>query len=66
MRPDVWRAIPASRQMAAQASTELHQAIELIGGSVEIIEGIEGLPNLVFPANAAIVLDGRVLMARFR
>jgi N-dimethylarginine dimethylaminohydrolase len=27
---------------------------------------VRGLPDLVFPANAAVVLDGRALLARFR
>jgi N-dimethylarginine dimethylaminohydrolase len=33
---------------------------------VETIGAVKGLPDLVFPANAAVVLDGRVLPARFR
>jgi N-dimethylarginine dimethylaminohydrolase len=33
---------------------------------VEIVGAVKGLPDLVFPANAAVVLDGRVLLARFR
>jgi N-dimethylarginine dimethylaminohydrolase len=28
--------------------------------------GVEGLPDIVFPANAAVVLNGRALVARFR
>ncbi|HEY5289579.1 MAG TPA: arginine deiminase-related protein, partial [Caulobacteraceae bacterium] len=28
--------------------------------------GVAGLPDLVFPANAAVVLDGKALVARFR
>jgi N-dimethylarginine dimethylaminohydrolase len=32
---------------------------------VEMVGGVAGLPDLVFPANAGIVLDRRVLPARF-
>ncbi len=41
-------------------------ALEKAGGQVEIVPAVEHLPDLVFPANAAIVLDGRALVARFR
>jgi N-dimethylarginine dimethylaminohydrolase len=31
-----------------------------------MVEGAAGLPDMVFPANAAVVLDGKALLARFR
>jgi N-dimethylarginine dimethylaminohydrolase len=33
---------------------------------VEILDGVPGAPDLVFPANAAVVFDGRAVLARFR
>ena len=36
------------------------------GASVETIPGAAGWPDMVFPANSAVMLDGRALMARFR
>src|SRR5438309_1319892 len=67
MRPDAWRTDPETRRAAAmQASADLQSALSGAGASVETIPGVEGLPDLVFPANAAVVLDGRVLLARFR
>lgn len=67
MRPDAWRADPATRLAAAKAaSAALRHALEAAGGEVETIGAVRGLPDLVFPANAAIVLDGRALLARFR
>ena len=36
------------------------------GHHVEIVEPAAGLPDLVFTANAGLVIDGRVLVARFR
>jgi N-dimethylarginine dimethylaminohydrolase len=35
------------------------------GASIEVMDGSPGLPDMVFPANAAVVLDGRALVARF-
>jgi len=67
MRPDAWRDDPAACLSAAKAaSTELRGALQSLGGHVETIGAVQGLPDLVFPANAAIVLDGRALLARFR
>jgi N-dimethylarginine dimethylaminohydrolase len=67
MCPDAWRADPAARKAAAwRASALLRHALERHGAVIEIIPAVEGLPDLVFPANAAVVLDGTVLLARFR
>jgi N-dimethylarginine dimethylaminohydrolase len=67
MRPDAWRTDPnACLAKAKAASGELKHALEGLGCEVETIGAVQGLPDLVFPANGAIVLDGKALMARFR
>jgi N-dimethylarginine dimethylaminohydrolase len=67
MKPAAWRADPAAcRSHAKAAYAALRKALVAAGAEVETIEGVRGLPDLVFPANAAVVLDGRVLLARFR
>jgi N-dimethylarginine dimethylaminohydrolase len=67
MRPDAWRNDPAACLAAAKsASGELRRALQALGAQVETIGAVQGLPDLVFPANAAVVLDGRALLARFR
>ena len=67
MQPDAWRAeAGACRARAAASSAALKQALLDAGARVESLEAVHGLPDLVFPANAAVVLDGRVLLARFR
>jgi N-dimethylarginine dimethylaminohydrolase len=66
MRPQAWRADPAASLNAKAASTQLRRALIDAGAEIETVEGVRGLPDLVFPANAAVVLDGRVLLARFR
>jgi N-dimethylarginine dimethylaminohydrolase len=64
MRPTAWR--PEHLAAAKIASANLRAALKAAGAHVETIEAVRGLPDLVFPANAAVVLDGRVLLARFR
>jgi N-dimethylarginine dimethylaminohydrolase len=67
MRPQTWQADQAGLKSAAVASAAaLRATLELVGASVETVPAVAHLPDLVFPANAAIVLDGRVLVARFR
>jgi N-dimethylarginine dimethylaminohydrolase len=67
MRPEVWRADPAGRLRAARAAFDaLVAALKAAGASVEIIDGAQGVPDMVFAANSAVVLDGRVLIGRFR
>ena len=67
MRPQLWSADPdANGRAATSAWTALKAALEAAGARVETIPGAPGLPDMVFPANAAVVLDGRALMARFR
>lgn len=64
MRPTAWR--PEHLAAAQVASANLKAALKAAGGRVETIGAVRGLPDLVFPANAAVVLDGKVLVARFR
>ena len=67
MRPAAWSADPAAHDAAARAGWEsLKRALEGAGAEVKVMSGEPGLPDLVFPANAAVVLDGRALVARFR
>ena len=64
MDPKGWT--PAHAEAARAGSRGLREALVAAGAHVETIGAVAGLPDLVFPANAAVVLDGRVLMARFR
>lgn len=67
MQPTRWAADAATLQSRARASfTALRQMLKQIGCRVSVAEGVAGLPDMVFPANAGIVLDRRVLLARFR
>ncbi|HXV01795.1 MAG TPA: arginine deiminase-related protein [Caulobacteraceae bacterium] len=67
MKPAAWSDDPVTHQRAARAGWEaLKGALERAGADVRVMGGVAGLPDLVFPANAAIVLDGKALVARFR
>jgi len=67
MQPGAWSADPAgSRRAARIAFSGLVAALRGAGAEVEIMPGVPGAPDLVFPANAGVVLDGRATLARFR
>lgn len=66
MDPARWSAAPDERhRQAVTCWTALRLALEQAGAEVEVVPGQPGLPDMLFPANAAVVLDGRALMARF-
>ncbi|MFF8919418.1 dimethylargininase [Streptomyces sp. NPDC015032] len=44
----------------------LHDLFVDLGHDVELVEPIPGLPDMVFAANGATVVDGKALVARFR
>jgi N-dimethylarginine dimethylaminohydrolase len=66
MDPKRW-AIDASAHAAAEREWgALHRKLLNLGAAVELVPPVPGLPDLVFTANAAVVLDGKALLARFR
>lgn len=58
--------IPADTARAMRQWTELKTIYHRLGHRVEEIEPVVGLPDMVFAANGAVVLDGRVMGVRFR
>jgi N-dimethylarginine dimethylaminohydrolase len=66
MDPQAWEDDPARHAREARASfVALCGALREAGAALEIFPGLAGLPDLVFPANAAVVLDRRAYVARF-
>ena len=66
MKPGDWAADPAGHAAHARACFDgLTGALRQAGASIEIVPGVTGQPDMVFPANAAVVLDGRAIVARF-
>ncbi len=67
MRPEAWSENPTANLAAARDGfASLRTALEQAGGTVRVIDGAPGLPDMVFPANAGIVLDRVALLAAFR
>jgi N-dimethylarginine dimethylaminohydrolase len=62
MRPEV----PVDTAAAMRQWARLRQTYLELGHDVRMIEPVPGLPDMVFAANGATVVDGTVLGARFR
>ncbi len=67
MKPTVWSSDPAANQGRAKAGwCQVRNELETAGALVHTMPGVPGQPDMVFPANAAVVLDGKAVLARFR
>ncbi len=66
MDPQSWARDSDAHAAATQEWTALHGTLSRLGANVELVPPAAGLPDLVFTANAAVVLDRQVLLARFR
>jgi N-dimethylarginine dimethylaminohydrolase len=67
MDPARWS--KAGRGLAKAARQEwvaLRRTLLQLGATIELVPPVPGLPDLVFTANSAVVLDGKALLARFR
>lgn len=62
MHPDV----PVDRDLAVAQWETLRATYEALGHRVDLIDPVPGLPDMVYTANGATVVDGTVLGARFR
>lgn len=62
MRPDR----PTDADRAMRQWERLHQIYLDLGHTVRIIDPVPGLPDMVFAANGAIVIGGKVLGVKFR
>ena len=62
MRPDA----PVDAGLAMRQWSELRATYESLGHSVSVIEPVAGLPDMVFAANGATVIDGTALGVRFK
>ena len=67
MDPRAWASGGFATSKAAELQwTAFYDALVNAGSAIECIEPQQQLPDLVFTANAAIVLDGKALLSRFR
>ncbi len=66
MQPSQWSV--SSKKLAGDAKrgwNQLKKTYERLGAQIEVQQAAAGLPDMVFTANAAVVLDRKVLLARF-
>src|ERR1700722_1301780 len=67
MDPAAWTA--GASALHAQAELQwvgLRRVLVGLGAAVETLDAAPDLPDLVFTANAAVVFDGKAVLARFR
>jgi N-dimethylarginine dimethylaminohydrolase len=57
---------PVDADLAMAQWERLRDVYVELGHEVELIDAVEGLPDMVFSANGATVVDGLVLLAKFR
>lgn len=66
INPWMDRGQPVDRQLAMKQWESLRALLEEVGAQVSTIDPVEGLPDMVFTANAALMYKERAVMARFR
>ena len=59
-------AIPVNHELVMAQWENLRQTYLSLGHQVEVIEGVPGLPDMVFAANGATVVNGRALAVSFQ
>src|SRR5437016_3561101 len=65
MDPESWAADNRAHLAACREWAALYNKLIALGAVIELVPPVEQLPDLVFTANAAVVLDRHVLLARF-
>jgi N-dimethylarginine dimethylaminohydrolase len=58
--------VPVDTGLAMAQWSQLRETYQRLGHSVDLIEPLPGLPDMVFAANGAFVVDGLVYGAQFR
>jgi N-dimethylarginine dimethylaminohydrolase len=67
MDPGAWATKASCLADAADTQWQtLYETLVTRGAKVELVRAIPDLPDLVFTANAAVILDRKALLARFR
>jgi N-dimethylarginine dimethylaminohydrolase len=67
MNPESWAQQSKVLVDASQREwTTLHRTLGALGAAIELVPPAPALPDLVFTANAAVVLDRKAVLARFR
>jgi N-dimethylarginine dimethylaminohydrolase len=65
MDEGAWRQAPVPQDTIQEEWNRLHSQLSTLG-AVHAMAGVDGLPDIVFTANAAVVKGGRALLANFK
>ncbi len=57
---------PVDVELAKRQWHALHETYQKLGYKIELIDQPKGLPDLVFTANGGLVVDGKVVLPRFK
>jgi N-dimethylarginine dimethylaminohydrolase len=67
MTPEEWSRDSAKFEAQSKSGwQQLYLKLKEIGAEIELVAPEPGLPDLVFTANAAVVMNGKILLASFR
>lgn len=66
INPWMNRARQADHELATEQWQGLHDQLLAAGAAVELLEPVTGMPDLVFTANAGMIFEKKVVLARFR
>ncbi|MEY2426717.1 MAG: hypothetical protein QOI61_2289 [Actinomycetota bacterium] len=66
INPWMHTSVPVNRRRAIKQWENLVRVYESLGHTVELIDPVYGLPDMVFAANSGVVVDGEVYPAKFR
>jgi N-dimethylarginine dimethylaminohydrolase len=66
INPWMSRSRPSHRDTAVRQWEQLRHVLEDAGAAVSLLPPVEGLPDLVFTANSALIFRQRAILARFR
>jgi N-dimethylarginine dimethylaminohydrolase len=66
INPWMSRSRQSDRQVAERQWSDLRALLESLGATVSMLEPVQGLPDLVFTANAAMICRDRAVLAHFR
>src|ERR1700731_327487 len=66
INPWMSRVRQADHELATRQWRDLRDLLEQAGAKISLMEPVQGLPDLVFTANAAMIFRASAVLARFR
>jgi N-dimethylarginine dimethylaminohydrolase len=66
INPWMHTSVPVDRRLAIKQWESIARTYERLGHTVELVDPVLGLPDMVFAANSGLVLNNEVYLAKFR